>query len=176
MAFHPDGGADHIHVHTTMHRPTHVRLSSKWRERLSRPSHKPLMILSCLSSIEILNFSTANNHHFYGVVGLPFISIQRSWPDDQWMPSMLRIPGTNWSSYDYTCIVHDPAAGVKNHVLSWRCHPSYYVRFGLDSSRWRHAHSVPPTICYWVIPTVKPVFWSTESREACAIIATAKNW
>jgi hypothetical protein len=37
-------------------------------------------------------------------------------------------------------------------------------------------NAVPPTICYRVIPTVKPVFRSTESWEACTITATAKNW
>jgi hypothetical protein len=40
-----------------------------------------------------------------------------------------------------TIIVHDPAAGVKKHVLSWRCHSSF-VRFGSNSNLWRHAHSV----------------------------------
>jgi hypothetical protein len=54
----------HTHSHTTMH--TRVRPTSKWHERVPSPSHKPLMIMSCLFSIEILNFSTANNKPFFG--------------------------------------------------------------------------------------------------------------
>jgi hypothetical protein len=74
----------HIHIlqyihelHTYTPTSKYQVTSNKWASAEAIPE-----IVSCLSSIEILNFSTANNSHFYGVVGLRFISIQRSRPDD----------------------------------------------------------------------------------------------
>jgi hypothetical protein len=67
-----------------------------------------------------------------------------------------------------TIIVLDPAAGVKKHALSWRCHPSF-VRFGSDSvgdvTR-IPCNAVPPDRDCRVNPTLKPVFRSAETGEA----------
>jgi hypothetical protein len=62
-----------------------------------------------------------------------------------------------------TIIVHDPATGVKKHVLSWRCHPSF-ARFVSNSHILCNAVS-PDRGCR-VNPTLKPVFQSAETGEA----------
>jgi hypothetical protein len=99
------------------------------------PSHKPLMIVSC-SFIFHWTYWTSRQRiitMFMAWWAFLLFHFKEAGPKiTLWIArcdSRVRIGGI-------TIIVHDPAAGVKNHVLSWRCHPC------TDSSLWRHAHSV----------------------------------
>jgi hypothetical protein len=126
---------------------------------VSELSHKPLMILSCLSSIEIFNFST-NNHHFIWRGSPCFYFNSTKKPARRSVNAiMLRIPVANWSSYDYT--VHDPCRWCQESCFIVTL-PSIICPFRIQlesvTSRAFRVMAVLPTICYQVILTVKPIF------------------
>jgi hypothetical protein len=146
---------------------------STWREWVPRPSHKSLMIVSCLFSIETLNFSTANNSHFYGVVGLRFISIQRSRPNAYCNKKLIQgikpvIKCKVYVNYFVTALwpntrnrgTSNGDSGNQCRQLEVRGWHNYYSNCGYSNKRTSPAHGS------YVDPTLKPIFRLTESREA----------